>query len=67
MERLVDVISQYCQDSSADLLVAGSQNLCVDGEQLVTVCAAAAELCSRVHDMGWTRERAQARGAVDYM
>lgn len=48
-ERLVDVISQYCKDSSADLLVTGSQNLCVDGEWAGTVCPAAAELahCAR--------------------
>lgn len=31
-DRLVDVISQYASDSRADLLVTGSQNLCVDGE-----------------------------------
>lgn len=30
--RLADVISQYCKDAGADLLVTGSQNLCVDGE-----------------------------------
>lgn len=32
-ERLADVISQYACDSRADLLVTGSQNLCVDGKQ----------------------------------
>lgn len=32
-ERLADVISQYAKDSGADLVVVGSQNLCVDGEQ----------------------------------
>lgn len=31
-ERLAEVISQYVSDSRADLLVTGSQNLCVDGE-----------------------------------
>lgn len=31
-ERLADVISQYAKDSGADLLVVGSQNLCVDGK-----------------------------------
>lgn len=31
-DRLADVISQYCKDSCADLLITGSQNLCVEGE-----------------------------------
>lgn len=33
-ERLADVISQYAKDSGADVVVVGSQNLCVDGEYL---------------------------------
>lgn len=31
-DRLADVIAQYAADSSADLVITGSQNLCVDGE-----------------------------------
>jgi hypothetical protein len=31
-DRLADVISQYAISAAADLLVTGSQNLCVDGE-----------------------------------